>query len=74
MSNEDMAARTKWLIAGALLSLGLGIGASVGTFSLVDQVLLRPLSAPASDRLVQLDWVWRGGQIGVEYGGGSLLS
>ena len=66
--------RSTGFTATALLSLGLGIGATAGIFSLVDQVLLRPLPVRDADRLVQLDWVWRGGQIGVEYGTGSLLS
>ena len=58
--------------ATALLSLALGIGASAGIFSLLDQVLLRALAVSEPERLVLLDW--NGSKIGVEYGSGSLMS
>lgn len=39
----------------AILSLGLGIGASTVLFSVVDAVLFKPLPLPEADRLVYLD-------------------
>src|SRR6185437_8627901 len=38
----------------AILTLGLGVGAAVAIFSLVDAVLLRPLPFPHADRLVSV--------------------
>src|SRR5215217_3685122 len=38
----------------AALSIALGIGANTAIFTLVDQVVLRPLPIPAPDQLVQL--------------------
>ena len=38
-----------------ILTLGLGIGASVTTFSVMQAVLWRPLPYPEADRLVLLD-------------------
>ena len=42
--------------ATALLSIALGIGASAAVFSLIDQVLLRPLPVSEPDRLVHFNW------------------
>ena len=65
-------ARSKGFTATALISLALGIGANAGIFTLLDQVLIRPLSVGEPERLVQL--AWRGNAVGANYGGGSLLS
>ncbi len=49
-------ARSKGFTATALVSLALGIGANAGIFSLLDQILLRPLPVREPERLVQVDW------------------
>jgi putative ABC transport system permease protein len=43
--------RSRGLVAIAVLSLGIGIGANTAIFSAVDVFMLRPLPYPASDRL-----------------------
>ncbi|HSG09523.1 MAG TPA: ABC transporter permease [Longimicrobiales bacterium] len=48
--------------AVAVLTLALGIGANTAVFTLVDGVLLRPLSFPESDRLLALRHEGRDGQ------------
>ncbi|HVW11741.1 MAG TPA: ABC transporter permease [Bryobacteraceae bacterium] len=40
----------------AVLSLALGIGASTAIYSLVDQIVLRPLPVEHADRLVLFNW------------------
>ncbi|MBX6365311.1 MAG: ABC transporter permease [Gemmatimonadetes bacterium] len=46
----------------AVLTLGLGMGAATAVFSVVDGVLLRPLSYPQPDRIVRLFQVGEDGQ------------
>ena len=52
------AARLLWRDRGftavALLTLGLGIGASTAMFSVLDRMLIRPLPYPAADRLLRI--------------------
>lgn len=48
-------ARSPLFVLVAVLSIGLGIGANAGMFSLFDQILLRPLPVRAPERLMLLD-------------------
>src|SRR5437660_7087162 len=48
----------------AVLMLAFGIGATTAIFSVVECVILRPLPFPDSDRLVRLNDVLQGADIG----------
>jgi len=48
--------RSRSLIAAAILSLALGIGANTAIFTLADQILLRVLPVKDPQRLVHFNW------------------
>ena len=58
------AARSLWhrpvFFASAVLTLGLGFGAALATFGVVDRLLLRPMSYPDPERLVFITGVLPG--------------
>jgi len=56
--------------AAAVLSLALGIGANTAIFTLIDQVLLRPLPVADPEQLVLLQW--DGEQAGITMFGDTL--
>lgn len=45
----------------AILTVGLGIGASTAIFSVVDAVLLRPLPIPRPEDFTYVGWEWKKG-------------
>lgn len=47
-------ARSRGFTTAAIVTLGLGIGASTAIFTMLDAVVLRPLAYPDADRLVEL--------------------
>src|SRR5262249_24658603 len=58
--------------ATTVLSLALGIGATTGIYSLVDQVVLRTLPVDHPERLVLIDW--NGEQLAETLGTDNLMS
>jgi len=58
--------------ATAVLSLALGIGATTALYSLIDQVVLRPLPVDHPERLVLIDWI--GSQMAETLGTDNLMS
>jgi len=67
-----MLRRSPGFAITALLSLTLGTGVNAAIFSLVDQVVLRPLPVNNPDRLVHL--VWRGTTLASNWGFGAMMS
>ena len=49
-----VAARRPWLSLTVIATMVLGIGATTAVFSVIDALLLRPLSFPAPEQLVRL--------------------
>jgi predicted permease len=64
--------RSRSFTATTVLSLALGIGATTALYSLVDQVILRPLSVREPERLVLVDW--KGDQVANGFGSRNLMS
>jgi len=53
-----MLAKSRGFTLVAVLTLTLGIGANTAIFSVVYNVLLRPLPYPESERIQQVSWSW----------------
>src|ERR1051326_2999618 len=64
--------RSPSFTATAVLSLALGIGAITALYSIVDQVILRPLPVDHPERLVLIDW--NGEQLAETLGSDNLMS
>ncbi|HKE19242.1 MAG TPA: ABC transporter permease [Kofleriaceae bacterium] len=67
-------ARAPWVTGMIVVTLALGIGAPTAVFSVVNAVLLRPLSYPGADRLVMVRRVDERGQIADETAGAAFLA
>jgi putative ABC transport system permease protein len=50
-------------MAIAILTLAVGIGATSSIFTLINSILLRPLSYPQADRIVQVDLQYKDGSV-----------
>jgi predicted permease len=48
--------RAPGFTAVAMLSVALGVGATTGLFSVINEVLLKPLPLPEAQRLVRFEW------------------
>lgn len=58
--------------ATVVLSLALGIGSTTAIWSMVDQIVLRPLPVDQPDQLVLVDW--KGDQVAETRGSSNLMS
>jgi hypothetical protein len=64
--------RSRAFAATTVMSLALGVGATTAIYSLVDQVILRPLPVRDPDRLVLVDW--KGDPVANGFGTYNLMS
>src|ERR1700722_14033016 len=64
--------RSPSFTATAVLSLALGIGATIALYSLIDQIVLRALPVDHPERLVLFDW--NGEQLAETFGTDNLMS
>ena len=62
--------RSAGFTAVAIVTLGLGIGATIAIFSVVNAVLLRPLPYPDADRIVQVFQIIERPNVGTPLRGG----